>query len=154
MTRFAPVAGTQIAYDTTGAGPDLVFLHAGIADRTMWQPQVEAFSNRFRVTTIDVRGFGESPIGEEPFSRRDDWAAILDDLGASTASFVGCSVGAGFALDFAIERPQRVDKLVLVGVTPAGYEGPDDPFLEELWPQVDAHIEAGEFEAAGRLNVD
>ena len=153
MPEYAAAAGTTIAYDTAGHGPDLIFLHAGIADRTMWGPQVEAFSDRYRVTTLDARGFGNTPIGDEPFSRRDDLAAVMDAVGAKTASLVGCSIGAGFALDFAIERPERVDKLVLVGVTPAGFDGKDDELLEEMWPVVDAAINAGEYEKAGRIEA-
>lgn len=153
LTHFADSTGTRIAYDTVGEGPDIVFLHAGIADRTMWEPQVEQFGDRFRVTTPDARGFGESTFGDGPFSRRDDWAAVLDAIGSETATFVGCSIGAGFALDFALEHPQRLDKLVLVGVTPAGFPGEDDPFLTEMWPIVDAAIERGNYEEAGRLEA-
>ena len=40
MIGRVDVVGTTVAYETVGEGPDLVFLHAGIADRTMWQPQV------------------------------------------------------------------------------------------------------------------
>lgn len=147
------VAGTRLVYDSTGSGPAIVFLHAGIATRAMWEPQVDFFADRYRVVVPDVRGFGDTPVGAEPFSRREDWLAVLDDIGVDRASFVGCSVGAGFALDFAIEHPERVDKLVLVGVTPAGFEGPDDPVLEEAWQEVDALIAAGDLEAAGRIEA-
>lgn len=154
MTQYAAAAGTSIAYDTVGEGPDLVFLHAGIADRTMWEPQLETFSDRYRCTVIDWRGVGETAIGDEPFSRRDDLAAVMDAVGAATATLIGCSIGAGFALDFAIERPQRVDKLILVGVTPSGFDYEEgDPLLEHMWPQIDAAIGAGDFERAGRLEA-
>lgn len=154
MTQFAEAVGTRIAYDTVGDGPDIVFLHAGIADRTMWEPQLETLSDRYRCTVMDWRGVGESAIGDEPFNRRDDLAAVLDAVGAESATIVGCSIGAGFALDFAIERPQRVDKLVLVGVAPNGFEGSeDDPLFDEMDPQIDAAIEAGEYERAGRMEA-
>jgi pimeloyl-ACP methyl ester carboxylesterase len=153
MTKYAEAVGTRIAYDTVGEGPDLIFLHAGIADRTMWEPQLEVFSDRYRCTVMDWRGVGETPVGDEPFSRRDDLAAVMDAVGAETASLIGCSIGAGFALDFAIERPQRVDKLVLVGVTPTGFDYEDDPLLVHMWPQIDAAIAASEFEKAGRLEA-
>ena len=153
MTSYVDAVGTRIAYDTVGEGPHLVFLHAGIADRTMWHPQVEAFSGRYQCTTPDVRGFGDTSVGTEPFSRRDDLAVVMEAVGAASATLVGCSIGAGFALDFAIERPERVDKLILVGVTPAGFEGADDAFLDETWHKVDAAIERGDFEEAGRLEA-
>lgn len=153
MTHFADATGTRVAYDCMGEGPDVVFLHAGIADRTMWQPQLAAFSGRYRCTALDHRGFGESAIGTEPFSRRDDLAAVLDSVGADTATVVGCSIGAGFALDFALERPGRVDRLVLVGVTPVGFDGEDDAFLVETWPRIEEAIERGDYEEAGRLEA-
>ncbi|NND03225.1 MAG: alpha/beta hydrolase [Acidimicrobiia bacterium] len=153
MTEFAEAVGTRIGYDTFGSGPDLVFLHAGIANRTMWQPQIDEFSDRFRITTPDARGFGDTPIGDEPFSRRDDLVAVFDAAGIASAAVVGCSIGAGFALDFAIEHPSRVDKLVLIGVTPPGFDGQDEPALEEAWPQIDALIEAGNLEEAGRMEA-
>ena len=152
MTQLADAVGTSIAYDSVGDGPDLVFLHAGIADRTMWQPQVDVLSDRFRCTTFDHRGMGGSPLGDVPFSRRDDLGAILDAVGARSASLIGCSIGAGFALDFAIERPQRVEKLVLVGVTPVGFDH-DDPALDELDRRSEAAIEAGDFEEAANIEV-
>jgi len=153
VTHFADATGTRVGYDTYGSGPDLVFLHAGIANRTMWQPQIDVLSNRFRITTPDARGFGDTPIGDEPFSRRDDLAAVMDAVGAESATVVGCSIGAGFALDYAIENPTRVDRLVLVGVTPVGFDWPDDPILEESWPKIDALIEAGKLDEAGRLEA-
>jgi pimeloyl-ACP methyl ester carboxylesterase len=119
----------------------------------MWRPQVAALSTGFRCITPDIRGFGDTPIGAEPFSRCDDLAAVMDRVGAATASMVGCSIGAGFALDFAIEQPERVDKLVLVGVTPAGFDHEDDPFLEETWRNVNAAIERGDYEEAARLEA-
>lgn len=152
MTQFAEAVGTQIAYETVGSGPDVMFLHAGIATREMWEPQLEFLSDRFRCTAFDTRGFGETAIGDQPFSRRDDLAAVMEAVGAETASVVGCSIGASFALDFAIERPERVDKLVLVGVHPAGFEF-EDTFDMEMYEKVEAAIEAGDFDEAARLEA-
>jgi pimeloyl-ACP methyl ester carboxylesterase len=145
--------GTRLTYDTVGEGPDLVFLHAGIADRTMWQPQVTAFRGRFRCTTPDARGFGDTPVGAVPFSRRDDLGAVMDAVGAGSATLVGCSIGAGLALDFAIERPERVEKLVLAGVTPSGFEAPGDPFFGDTLRAVDAAIARHDYITAARLEA-
>jgi len=153
VTQYADAVGTRIAYDTVGQGQDLVFLHAGIANRSMWQVQLDAFADRFRCTTFDSRGFGDSAIGQKPYSRRDDLAAVLDAVGADSATLIGCSIGAQLALDFAIEFPARVDRLVLVGVTPAGFDGEDDSMLVEMWPVADAAIKAGDFETAGRIEA-
>jgi pimeloyl-ACP methyl ester carboxylesterase len=119
----------------------------------MWQPQVAAFGDRYRCTTPDVRGFGDTRVGTEPFSRRDDIAAVMGAVGAVTASFVGCSVGAGFALDFAIERPDRIENLILVGVTPAGFDQADDLFLVDAYQGVEGAIDRGDYETAGELEA-
>ena len=152
MTQYAEAVGTQIAYDSSGDGPDLVFLHAGIADRTMWQPQIDALADRYRCTTFDSRGRGGSALGDEPFSQRDDVAAVMDAVGASAATLVGCSIGAGLALDFAIEYPQRVEKLVLIGVTPNGFDH-EDPTVDDLDAQTEAAVDAGDFDNAANIEV-
>ena len=51
---FAEINGAQIYYEIAGAGQPVVFVHAGIADRRMWDPQFEAFAARYRV--LDVFG--------------------------------------------------------------------------------------------------
>lgn len=151
MRAEVEAVGTRIVYEVSGKGPALVFLHAGIAHRSMWSPQVQYFSGRFRCISPDARGFGDTSIGSEPFSRRDDLAKVLDDADAEKVSIVGCSIGAGFALDFAIENPDRVEKLVLVGVAPAGFDGVDD--LEAIYEEVEAAIDAGDLDRAGRLEA-
>lgn len=152
MTAFAIADGTRIGYDSWGSGPDLVFLHAAIADRSMWMPQIDFLADRYRCTTCDLRGFGDTSIGAQAYSRRDDVAAVMDAVGAESATLIGCSVGAGVALDFAIERPDRVDGLVLVGVSPAGFQH-DDAIVQDIEDQVDAAIAAGDREEAARLEV-
>jgi pimeloyl-ACP methyl ester carboxylesterase len=119
----------------------------------MWAPQLAEFSSEFRCTTPDIRGFGETEVGAEPFSRRDDLAAVMDSVGADVATLIGCSVGAGFALDFAIERPDRVSRLILVGVTPAGFDHEDDAEMAEIFQAVDKAIDSGDLEQAGRLEA-
>jgi pimeloyl-ACP methyl ester carboxylesterase len=152
MAHSVEVVGTTIAYDTVGDGPDVVFLHAGIADRTMWEPQMREFSDRYRCTAPDLRGFGDSPVGNDPFSRRDDLGAVLDSIGSQAATLVGCSIGAGIVLDFAIEHPDRVDKLVLVGVTPSGLDV-DESVLSAYEERVDEAIDRGDLSEAGRIEA-
>jgi 3-oxoadipate enol-lactonase len=152
VAHSVEASGTTVAYDTAGSGPDLVFVHAGIADRTMWEPQISAFSDRYRCTAPDLRGFGDTPVGDEPFSRRDDLGAVLDSIGAQTATLVGCSIGAGIVLDFAIEQPERVNKLVLVGVTPSGFDF-DDSVMSAYNERIAEAIERGDIAEAGRIEA-
>jgi pimeloyl-ACP methyl ester carboxylesterase len=116
------IDGVRIAYESMGQGPALICCHAFAADRTMWRPQIERFSQSHRLITFDQRGSGASdhpshvegeadPYTIDTFA--DDVRAILDDLEIERARVLGLSMGAASAMRFAIRWPERVEKLVL-----------------------------------------
>lgn len=101
----AAVNGITIAYNDTGTGLPIVFLHAFPFNRTMWMPQEQALSDRFRVITVDLRGHGESDAPYWRYSLEhyaDDVKALLLHLGISKAVFAGLSMG-GY-LEFTLYR--------------------------------------------------
>src|SRR5919112_4353346 len=112
---MAEVNGARIYYEVAGEGEPLVLVHAGIADSRMWEGQVAAFAARYRVVRFDLRGFGKTEMVEGPFSHHEDLRGLLDFLGVERTHLVGCSMGGGAVLDFALEYPERVGDLVLVG---------------------------------------
>jgi 3-oxoadipate enol-lactonase len=132
-------------YERAGHGPAVVFLHAGVADSRMWEPQVAAFGERFDVIRPDVRGFGQSPLPPKAWSPVDDLLALMDDLRLDMAHVIGCSMGGSIAIDFAIEHPDRVGKLVVVGSAVRGYR----PLPEhmQVFAEERAAREAGDLEA-------
>lgn len=136
----------------SGAGPDVVFLHAGIADRRMWAPQVPVFAPRFRVTTCDLRGFGESPMVAGPYAHYRDLRALLDHLDVRRAALVGASMGGSVAIDFTLEHPERVSALVLVDPGLDGYRF-QDPWLKERWGVSEDALERGDWEEAARVET-
>jgi 3-oxoadipate enol-lactonase len=90
---------------------DVLLLHAGIADRRMWTPQVTALeADGHRVLAPDLPGFGDAPL-EPPTV---DYVAFAVDLLDGPAAVVGCSFGGRVALEVAGSRPDLVDRLVLV----------------------------------------
>lgn len=111
----ATVNGAQIHYEREGAGLPLVFLHAGIADSRMWGPQVKAFAKHFDVIRPDQRGFGETPLVPVRWSPVHDLLTLVDQLQLKPVDLVGCSMGGALAIDFALEYPERISRLVLVG---------------------------------------
>src|SRR5438093_7347452 len=58
----AVINGARLHYERAGAGMPVVFLHAGVADHRMWEPQFEAFAKHFDVIAPDTRGFGRSEL--------------------------------------------------------------------------------------------
>jgi pimeloyl-ACP methyl ester carboxylesterase len=118
----AEINGTRLAYEVTGSGDPVVFVHGFSLDRRVWADQVAAFAARYRVITYDLRGFGQSaPAGAEPYSSVDDLASLLDHLGIRAAHIVGLSFGGGVASSFAVAQPERTRSLVLVDAILSGY---------------------------------
>ena len=74
-TGTAKVNGARIYYEVAGEGETLVLVHAGIADSRMWEGQVAAFAERYRVVRYDLRGFGKTEMVEGPFSTTRTCAA-------------------------------------------------------------------------------
>jgi pimeloyl-ACP methyl ester carboxylesterase len=145
---FAEVNGASLYYEILGEGEPLVLLHAGIADRRMWDEQFGAFAERNRVVRYDRRGFGRSALVEGPYSHHDDLRGLLDHLGIERASFVGCSMGGGAVIDFALSNPERARALVLVGSAVSGVESDETP--PEEWEEL---VAADELERVSELEV-
>ncbi len=150
-TGTADVNGALIYYEVSGEGEPLVLVHAGIADGRMWDGQVEALARRYRVVRYDMRGFGKTALVEGPYSHHEDLRGLLDSLEIGRAHLVGCSMGAGVVLDFALRYPERVGALVLVGSAVGGFEG--DFELPEQWDQLVAADEAGDLGRVSELEV-
>lgn len=118
---YAPSDGARLYFESAGAGPALVFIHAGVSDRRMWDPQFDFFANRFRVVRYDLRGFGKSEMPDLPYSNRVDLGNVLQFLGIEKAALVGCSMGGATAIDFTVEHPERVTSLLPVGAGVSGW---------------------------------
>ena len=146
MTEYLETNGARIAYDVDGKGEPLVLIHAGVANRSMWDAQVEALKDAYRVIRHDTRGYGETQTEAVSFSNRADIAAVLDDVGERSAHVVGLSRGGQIALDFTLEFPDRVRSLTVVAGGVGGYESPAE-LPAETWEAVEAMEEAKDWEA-------
>lgn len=104
-----------------GEGLPVVFLHAGVCDHRMWAGQMEAVAAAgFHAIAYDRRGYGETSSPDETFSHLEDLEAVLDAMDIHAAVLVGCSMGGGLAIDFALANPGRTIGLVLVGTSITG----------------------------------
>ena len=115
VSGFAEVNGTRLFYESGGRGPAVVLIHGGLVDSRLWDGQMRPLSKRFRVVRYDLRGYGQSAAPSEPFSHLEDLRGLLDFLKIEKAALVGLSLGGIIAADFALEHPERVERLVLVG---------------------------------------
>lgn len=138
---FASINGANLYYEDIGSGVPLLFVHAGIADSRMWDTQVAAFRDRYRVIRMDLRGYGQSAPTNSLYSNREDVLALMDTLSIEQAVLVGCSMGGKMAMDLTLDQPQRVSALVMVGSLPNGFTAdvPPSPYKDEIEAADAAH---------------
>ena len=134
----ATLNGARIYYEREGQGLPVIFLHAAVADSRMWVPQMRAFGRHFDCIAPDLRGFGKSELPAEHWLPIADVLALIDHLDLKPAHIVGCSIGGGIAIDFALEHAERISKLVLVG---PGVGGTNFP---AKYPELVAEMEEAE----------
>jgi pimeloyl-ACP methyl ester carboxylesterase len=145
------VNGTRLAVDRTGSGePAVVLVHAGVADRRMWEPLVAELPGGLSVVRYDMRGFGESELPPQPFSHTRDLLALLDALELEKIVLVGASMGGAVALEAAGNWPDRVSGLALLD---AAAEHDWSPVIREFGAAEDAALEAGDIDKAVELNL-
>ncbi len=125
VTGLVPINGHQLYYEMTGKGPTIVMIHGGLVDSRMWDDQFDAFARKgFRVIRYDLCGFGKSDFSMGPLSHVDDLYGLLMHLQVEKASLIGLSLGGMIATDFALERPEMVERLVLTSSALRGYQSP------------------------------
>ena len=140
-------------YDDVGAGLPVVLLHEGVVDSRSWDRVAPLLAGELRVIRYDQRGFGKSPMWTRPYSPVDDLVSILDATGVERAALVGASRGGRIALEAALEQPDRVSELVLVGSGLSGH--PIDlevtPDQEARWENAEA---AADYAAMAELDME
>lgn len=95
----------------------LVLLHGLGANSASWQLQIPFFTQaEYRIIAPDLRSFGQTPYpGHTSITEMAaDVAELLTHLNVSQTNVLGISLGGTVALQFALDHPQQVDKLVLV----------------------------------------
>lgn len=116
------VGARDIFVASAGSGPDVVMLHGGgpgASGVANWSRNIDALAEHFTVHVPDMPGYGRStkhierddPFGDLAASMR----GLLDELDIESAHFVGNSYGGAAALRLALDRPERVEKMVLNG---------------------------------------
>jgi len=151
QSGFAALNGTAFYYEIAGAGSPLVLVHAGICDSRMWDAQFAFFAQHYRVIRYDLRGYGQTAAMDGPFAHHHDLYSLLKHLGIARTHLLGCSMGGSACLDFALAYPDMVDRLILVGSAPGGYQT-KRPRPAPI-AAVDAALERGDFATAAELET-
>ena len=152
--------------------PTLLFIHACVADHTLWDEQVAYFTNRgWCCLRYDLLGFGESIPSESylskeplpPVKHHDHTARIAEAFLASEGErrrssngkfvVIGLSCGACIAIDFAICFPELVSGLVLCAGGVGGFDIANTAEEDALFKAVDEYMTEKDIENAARTNV-
>lgn len=138
------ISGGHLAYRDAGNGQPVVLLHGGGLDNRMWDPQFASLAADHRVIAVDARGHGQSSTPRDAFRHTDDLAELCERLDIDSAVLIGISMGAGTAVDTAVEHPGLVRGLVISGT---GTSAPDfrDPWVLDIlqtWARTQAERDA------------
>src|SRR3954470_1779649 len=141
--------GVNIHYEVHGSGPPLLLTHGYSSTSAMWQGQVAALSKHHKLVLWDMRGHGRSDYPADPVAYSEaltvaDMAALLDEVGASTAIVGGLSLGGYISLAFYRTHPERVRALLIIDTGP-GFRKDD---ARDAWNKR-AHDTGDRFEREG-----
>jgi pimeloyl-ACP methyl ester carboxylesterase len=107
-----------VHYETVGRGKPVILLHGWLGSWGCWLGTMESLSNRYRAYALDFWGFGESDKRRESYNVVDFVALVdqfMERLGIQSAPVIGHSMGGTVALNLALDRPNRVEKVAVVG---------------------------------------
>jgi haloacetate dehalogenase len=135
--------GASLRVRHGGSGAPVVLLHGHPRTHTTWHAVAPLLAEHFTVVCPDLRGYGQSSKPDDDgshaaYSKRamaDDIAELMSALGHDRFSIVGHDRGGYVALRAALDHPERVDKLVFMGVVPIGeaIRHCDARFATEWW---------------------
>jgi 3-oxoadipate enol-lactonase len=118
----AKINGITLAYHDSGRSLPILFIHGHPFNQSMWSPQVNALSGKYRTITYDIRGYGASEVPAVEATSLETMAAdinaLLDHLNIDKAVVAGLSMGGQIAMAFAEQYPQRLAGLVLAATFP------------------------------------
>ncbi|HLV78562.1 MAG TPA: alpha/beta hydrolase [Marinobacter sp.] len=138
LGREILAAGYRTNVHDRGEGFPLMMIHGsgpGVTAWANWRLVIPELAKKRRVVAPDMLGFGYSERPADQIYNRERWVAhtigVMDELGLEQVDLVGNSFGGGLALALAIEYPQRVRRLVLMGSV--GVSFPITKGLDEVW---------------------
>jgi 2-hydroxy-6-oxonona-2,4-dienedioate hydrolase len=152
QSGFATVEKAKIYYETAGSGTPFVMIHAGVADSRQWNNEFASFASEYQVIRHDMRGYGKSEPVDGEFSHMGDLISVLESLEVNEpAILMGCSMGGGLAMDFALTYPSKVKALIMVGSGPSGLEL--DVPAPEKFSEAEKAYEAGDLDLLAELET-
>ncbi|MCG3138222.1 MAG: 4,5:9,10-diseco-3-hydroxy-5,9,17-trioxoandrosta-1(10),2-diene-4-oate hydrolase [Phycisphaerae bacterium] len=156
--QYLTIDGLQYCYQEMGSGPTLLIIPGLGTSVDFWQMNIPVWAMQFHVVAVDLPGFGKSDKPDVDYEL--DWLCdrlidFMDAKGLKRVNVLGGSMGGHLALMLAIDHPQRIDKVIMMGATGA-WASPSWPvdlairllwnewmvadFMQERWPEIFAKM--------------
>lgn len=150
--------GVKLYYEETGSGDPILFIHEFADDYRGWEPQVRAFSRRYRCITYNARGFPPSDVPPNASSYSQmravgDAIAVLDHLGIAKAHIVGLSMGGFCTLHLGLNHPGRALSLTVGGCGYGAEQDKREQFRAEALATANSFEKDGMVKTAERYTI-
>lgn len=125
----------DLNYKEFGLGEPVIILHGLFGTLDNWQTIAKKLSEHFTVFILDLRNHGRSPQTDDVFTYQllaDDLAEFMQDHWIYEARIVGHSMGGKVAMQFALNHPDLVKKLVVIDIAPKDYSSGHDDIFDAL----------------------
>ena len=125
----------DLNYKEFGLGEPVIILHGLFGTLDNWQTIAKKLSDHFTVFILDLRNHGRSPQTDDDFNYQvlaDDLAEFMQDHWIYEARIVGHSMGGKVAMEFALNHPDSVKKLVVIDIAPKDYRSGHDDIFDAL----------------------
>lgn len=128
----ADLDGVELHYESAGSGQAIIFVHGWTCDVSVWEQQMSAFEDEYRVVALDLPGHGQSAAPADATYTMDLFAdaveAVRAEAAADTIVLAGHSMGVSVIRQYALNHPERVAGLVVVdGGLPLPVDGEAEP---------------------------
>lgn len=124
----------KLNYKISGEGSPLIILHGLFGTLENWGGQIAAFKEHYQVISVDLRNHGRSPHHQEmnyPVMAADI-IELMSDLAIDSADILGHSMGGKVAMQLALQHPEKVNKLIVVDISPVAYESRHSDIFDGL----------------------
>jgi pimeloyl-ACP methyl ester carboxylesterase len=152
LSGYLDINQAKLYYETVGSGIPLILVHAGVADCEQWDNEFLDLSLKNQVIRYDMRGYGNSDSIEGSFSHLGDLTAVIDELVINPPLILmGCSIGGVLSLNYALENPDHMRALIMIGPGSCGFEL--DNCTQELFLEAMNAFEEGDLSRLAEIET-
>ncbi len=114
IAKFVEKEGLKVHYSIIGEGKPIILLNPAFLDSRIWNVLVDDLSANYQVIQFDFRFSGRTEQDDSDYSISEDLHLLVEELKFEKVNLVGLSAGGHTALEYAIQYPDKVDKLFLI----------------------------------------